>query len=225
MRIEYRIGINVGDIIIDGDDIFGDGVNIAARLEALALPGGICISRGARDQVRDKLELALEDLGDQAVKNIARPVRVFRVSVGAPAPVGADAKLAPPQPEHLSIAVLPFVNMSGDPDQEYFADGISEDIITALSKVPRMFVIAHNSSFTFKGKAVHAQEVSKKLGVRYLLEGSVRKAGSRVRITSQLIDGVTGGHLWASATTAISPTFSRSRTMSRNRSSARSRSR
>ena len=196
-RIEFRIGINVGDVIVEGSDIYGEGVNVAARLEALAEPGGICISRGARDQVRDKLDLALEDLGDQAVKNIARPVRVFRVSVDTPPQAGADATLAPEQPERLSIAVLPFVNMSGDPDQEYFADGISEDIITSLSKIPRLFVIARNSSFTFKGKAVHVQEVSTKLGVRHLLEGSVRKAGNRVRITAQLIDGVTGGHLWA----------------------------
>ena len=196
-RIVFRVGINLGDIIIDGDDIYGDGVNIAARLEALAEPGGICISRSTRDQIRDKLEFALEDLGDQTVKNIVRPVRVFRVAVGASTRAIAGEKPAFPQPERLSIAVLPFQNMSGDPEQEYFADGISEDIITALSKIPKLFVIARNSSFTFKGKAVHVPEVSKKLGVRYVLEGSVRKSGNRVRITSQLIDGVTGGHIWA----------------------------
>jgi adenylate cyclase len=196
-RLAIRIGINVGDIIIEGEDIYGDGVNVAARLEALAEPGGICISRSTRDQIRDKLDLALEDMGDQTVKNIARPVRVFRIVSRAANEGGAQAAPATPQPERRSIAVLPFANMSGDPEQEYFADGMAEDIITSLSKISQLFVVARNSSFTFKGRAVHVQEASKRLGVRYILEGSVRKAGNRVRITAQLIDGVTGGHLWA----------------------------
>ena len=201
-RIELRIGINVGDIIVDGDDIYGDGVNVAARLEGLAEPGGVCISRSTRDQVRDKLDLALKDMGEVEVKNIARPVRVFRIHI-------AEQGLAPPPDsprtsagrartsDQQSIAVLPFENMSGDPEQEYFADGIAEDIITALSKVSGMFVIARNSSFTYKGQAVPVQKVSNALGVRHILEGSVRKAGNRVRITAQLVDGTSGGHLWA----------------------------
>jgi adenylate cyclase len=159
-RIEFRIGINVGDVIVQGDDIYGDGVNIAARLQALAEPGGICISRGARDQVRDKLKLTFEDLGDQTVKNIARPVKVFRVSLGAPPQAGADAMLARQQPERPSIAVLPFVNMSGDPEQEYFADGISEDIITGLSRFQSLNVAGRNSSFAYKGRSVDLKQVS-----------------------------------------------------------------
>jgi len=199
-RIVLRIGINVGDIIIEGDDIYGDGVNVAARLEALAEPGGICISSSVREQVLNKVPISFADLGEQTVKNIERPIRVYYVVLdGTPAIAGPTASTAAPaaQAQKPSIAVLPFVNMSGDPEQEYFADGISEDIITALSKISELFVIARNSSFTFKGKAVHVGEVSKKLGVRFILEGSVRKAGNRVRITSQLVDGVTGGHIWA----------------------------
>ena len=199
-RIVFRIGINLGDIIIDGDDIYGDGVNVAARLEGLAEPGGICISSSAREQVIDKVPVRFADLGEQSMKNIERPIRIYYVVLeGTPAtaePAAATAA-SPELPDKPSIAVLPFVNMSGDPEQEYFADGISEDIITALSKISQLFVIARNSSFTFKGKTVRIQEVSKNLGVRYVLEGSVRKAGNRVRITSQLVDGVTGGHLWA----------------------------
>ena len=194
-RIVFRIGINLGDIILDGDDIYGDGVNLAARLEGLAEPGGICISNSAREQVLGKVPLSFADLGEQRVKNIERPVRVYCVVMdGTPA---AATAASPEPPDKTSIAVLPFTNMSGDPEQEYFADGISEDIITALSKISQLFVIARNSSFTFKGKSVRIQEVSSDLGVRYVLEGSVRKAGNRVRITSQLIDGETGGHLWA----------------------------
>jgi adenylate cyclase len=196
-RIWFRIGINVGDIIVDGDDIYGDGVNIAARLEGLAEPGGIFISRTAADQVRDKVPIRIEDRGDFAVKNIARPIQVFCVVVEGLQVMAAASPQAAPAPKKLSIAVLPFANMSGDVEQEYFADGISEDIITALSKLSQLFVIARNSSFTFKGKNVNVQEVGKNLGVRYVLEGSVRKSGNRVRITAQLIDATTGGHLWA----------------------------
>ena len=198
--IWFRIGINVGDIIVDGDDIYGDGVNIAARLEGLAEPGGIFISRTAADQVRDKVPIRIEDRGDFAVKNIARPIQVFCVIAEGPhivAAGGAPQPAAPAAPKKLSIAVLPFANMSGDAEQDYFADGISEDIITALSKLSQLFVISRNSSFTFKGRNVNVQEVGKSLGVRYVLEGSVRKSGNRVRITGQLIDATTGGHLWA----------------------------
>jgi TolB-like protein/class 3 adenylate cyclase len=201
-RIEFRMGINVGDIIRDGRDIYGDGVNIAARLEALAEPGGICVSRVVRDQVRDKLSFSFEDLGEQQVKNIARPVRVHRVvlgeAVGLAEPT-ADCPASPPLalPHKPSIAVLPFQNMSGDPEQEYFADGMVEEIITALSRIRWLFVIARNSSFTYKGHAVDVKQVGRELGVRYVLEGSVRKAGGRVRITAQLIDADSGAHLWA----------------------------
>ncbi len=248
-RITLRIGINIGDVIVEGEDIYGDGVNVAARIEGLAEPGGICISRAARDQVRDKLDYALDDLGEHEVKNIARPIRVFRVAtdgegaetavaaigkgrkpwrwaaavgaviatvgglaiwqlrppVPAEAPVAATASApeivseqAPvPLPDKPSIAVLPFINMSDDPEQEYFSDGITEDIITDLSKVSGLFVVARNSSFTYKGKAVKVRVVGRELGVRHVLEGSVRKSGNRVRITAQLIDAATGNHVWA----------------------------
>jgi len=193
-RIEWRIGVNLGDVIIDGDDIFGDGVNIAARLEAIAEPGGICISRTVVTQTRGKLDFPVEDLGDQALKNIAQPIHVFRVL--------AEEKKMPepialPLPDKPSIAVLPFQNMSGDPEQEYFADGMVEEIITALSRIRWLFVIARNSSFTYKGQAVDVKQVGRELGVRYVLEGSVRKGGGRVRITAQLIEAETGMHLWA----------------------------
>jgi TolB-like protein len=191
--IEFRIGINLGDIIIEEDDIYGDGVNIAARLEALAEPGGICVSRIVHDQVRDKLDIAFEDRGEQQVKNIARPVHVYRI----PTVRNSPAKAALPLPDKPSIAVLPFANMSGDPEQEYFADGMVEEIITALSRIRWLFVIARNSSFTYKGHAIDVKQVGRELGVRYVLEGSVRKAGSRVRITAQLIDATSGAHLWA----------------------------
>jgi len=193
-RIEFRIGINLGDIILD-DDIYGDGVNIAARLEALAEPGGICVSRVVHDQVRDKLDLAFEDMGEQQVKNIARPVHVWRVRLGTKPAASASVPLA--LPGKPSIAVLPFQNLSGDPEQEYFADGMVEEIITALSRIRWLFVIARNSSFTYKGRAVDVRQVARELGVRYVLEGSVRKAGNRVRITGQLIDTSTGAHIWA----------------------------
>jgi adenylate cyclase len=198
-RIEFRIGINLGDVIAEEHDIFGDGVNVAARLEGLAEPGGICVSRVVRDQVRDKLDYAFEDLGEQQVKNISRPVRVYRVRDRA---VLTEQPLrTPPQPLPLpdkpSIAVLPFANMSGDPEQEYFADGMVEEIITALSRIRWLFVIARNSSFTYKSQTVDVKQVGRELGVRYVLEGSVRKAGGRVRITAQLIDAANGAHLWS----------------------------
>ena len=191
-RIEFRIGINIGDIVIDGDDIHGDGVNVAARLEGLSEPGGIYVSAGVHDQVRDKLDIAFADAGEQQLKNIARPVRVYNVSV-------APAKQKPslPLPSKPSIAVLPFQNMSGDPEQEYFADGVVEEIITALSRFRQLFVIARNSTFTYKGRAVDVKQVGREVGVRYVLEGSVRKSANKVRITGQLIDTATGAHLWA----------------------------
>ncbi len=192
-RIQFRMGINLGDIIKDGRDIYGDGVNVAARLEALAEPGGICVSWVVRDQVRDKLDFGFEDLGDQRVKNIARPVHVYRIPIAENAPRRAPL----PLPEKPSLAVLPFQNMSGDPEQEYFADGMVEEITTTISRLPWLFVIARNSSFTYKGKAVDVKQVARELGVRYVLEGSVRKAGSRVRITGQLIDTASGAHIWA----------------------------
>jgi TolB-like protein/Tfp pilus assembly protein PilF len=192
-RITFRIGINVGDIMVDGGDIFGDGVNVAARLEAIAEPGGICVSGRVHEDVRGRLDIALEDGGEQQLKNIAWPVRVWHVR---PGPAGASP--APPTPsDKPSIAVLPFQNMSGDAEQEYFADGVVEEIITALSRMRWLLVIARNSSFTYKGRAVDMKQVGRELGARYVLEGSVRKAANRVRITGQLIDTMTGAHLWA----------------------------
>src|SRR5262245_37259993 len=193
-RIELRIGINVGDIIVEDGDIFGDGVNIAARLEGISAPGGICLSRAVYEQVKGKLAATFEDAGEQRLKNIAEPVRVYRAQLGSNAAAIPAALALPDKP---SIAVLPFTNMSGDIDQEYFADGISEDIITALSKLRWLFVIARNSSFAYKGQAIDLKRVSRELGVRYVLEGSVRKVGNRVRITAQLIDATTGSQLWA----------------------------
>ena len=197
-RIELRIGINLGDVIVEGDDLYGDGVNIAARIEALADAGGVFVSNTVHEHVRDRLPLGFEDLGEQQVKNIARPVRVYRVRnpAAAMSPSGPSSPVLP-LPDKPSIAVLPFANMSGDPEQEYFADGMVEEIITALSRIRWLFVIARNSSFTYKGRAVDMKLVSRELGVRYVLEGSVRKAGGRVRITAQLIDALNGAHLWA----------------------------
>src|SRR2546427_991662 len=189
-RMEFRIGINVGDVIVEGERIYGDGVNIAARLEGLAAAGGICISGIVYDQVETKLALGYEYLGEQTVKNIAKPVQVYRVQME----VGASTPTVPDKP---SIAVLPFVNMSGDPEQEYFSDGITEELITDLSKLSGLFVISRNSVFLYKGKAVKPEQVSQELGVRYVLEGSVRKAGDRVRITAQLVEASTGYHRWA----------------------------
>ena len=199
-RIEFRIGINLGDIMDDEGDIYGDGVNVAARLEALAPPGGICVSRVVRDQVRDKLNFTFDDRGEQQVKNIARPVRIFDVKLaGEIMTLSSFPGVTPPLPlpDKPSIAVLPFQNMSGDPEQEYFADGMVEEIITALSRIRWLFVIARNSSFIYKGKSVGVKQVGRELGVRYVLEGSVRKGGNRVRITAQLIEAETGAHLWA----------------------------
>jgi len=199
-RIEFRVGINLGDVVIDGDDIQGDGVNVAARMEGLAQPGGICISGSVYEQVRDRLDLPFEDMGEKEVKNITRPVRVWQwvgdVSIASSSADSGGVEPLP-LPDKPSIAVLPFDNMSGDPEQEYFADGIAEDVITALSRFNSLFVIARNSSFTYKGQAVEIARVGRELGVQYVVEGSVRKAGNRVRITAQLIDATTGNHLWA----------------------------
>jgi adenylate cyclase len=211
-RIELRIGINLGDVIVEGDDLYGDGVNIAARIEALADAGGVFVSNTVHDHVRDRLPFVFEDLGEQRVKNIARPVRVYRVRPEGPHPspppragegsersawVGAAEPPPLSLPDKPSIAVLPFANMSGDPEQEYFADGMVEEIITTLSRIRWLFVIARNSSFAYKGKSPDLRQVGRELGVRYLLEGSVRKAAGRVRITAQLIGATTGAHLWA----------------------------
>jgi TolB-like protein len=193
-RVDFRIGINVGDIIEDNGDIFGDGVNVAARLEAIAEPGGICISDDAHRQVRDKLDIVFDDAGEQNLKNIERPVRVFKVMDRVAAARQRPTLALPDKP---SIAVLPFQNLSADPEQEYFADGVVEDITMALSRFHWLFVIARNSSFTYKGRPVDIKQVGRELGVRYVLEGSVRKAGNRIRIAGQLIDAETGAHLWA----------------------------
>ena len=198
-RIEFRIGVNLGDVIVEGEDIFGDGVNVAARLESIAKPGGITISGSVRDHVGNRLDLAFEDMGEQTLKNIERPIRVYSVSLNTSA--ARDIKDATPareeQLERPSIVVLPFNNMSGDPEQEYFSDGITEDIITDLSKVSGLFVVARNTAFTYKGKPVKVQQVGQELAVAFILEGSVRKAGSRVRVTGQLISSKDGGHVWA----------------------------
>ena len=192
-RVEFRVGINLGDVIVEDDDIYGDGVNVAARLESLADPGGVFISNIVYEEVRDRLPFDFDDIGEQRVKNIARLVRVYRV------PIRENASARPPLPAHgkPSLAVLPFQNMSGDPEQDYFADGIVEEITTAIARVPWLFVIARNSSFTYKGRAVDVKQVARELGVRYVLEGSVRKAGNRVRLTGQLIDTATASHIWA----------------------------
>ena len=195
-RIEFRIGVNLGDVIVDDDDIFGDGVNVAARLEGVAKPGGIAVSSAVRDNIGNKLDLVFEDMGDQDLKNIEFPVRAYNVVItDGPATAAGEPEVA--EADKPSMAVLPFNNMSGDPEQEYFSDGITEDIITDLSKVSGLFVIGRNTSFTFKGKAVDIPDVAAKLGVKFILEGSVRKAGQRVRVTGQLIDGASGGHVWA----------------------------
>jgi adenylate cyclase len=194
-QIEFRIGIHQGDVVVEDGDIFGDGVNVAARLEALAEPGGICVSARVQEDAAGRLDLTFEDMGEQTLKNIARPVRAYRVvmaSSGSP-----HANSSPPLPDKPSIAVLPFANMSGDPEQEYFADGMVEEIITALSRIRWLFVIARNSTFTYKGQAIDVKRVGRELGVRYVLEGSVRKGSGRVRITVQLIDALNGTHLWA----------------------------
>ena len=197
-RIQFRIGINVGDIVVEEDDIFGDGVNVAARLEGMAEPGGICVSERVQEDAAGRLDLAFDDMGEQTLKNIARRVRVYRVrGIAAAKSPSAPATPVQPFPEKPSIAVLPFQNITGDPEQEYFVDGMVEEIITALSRIRWLFVLARNSSFTYKGQAVDVKRAGRELGVRYLLEGSVRKAGNRVRIAGQLIEAETGAHLWA----------------------------
>jgi adenylate cyclase len=196
-RIEFRIGVNVGDVIAQGEDIFGDGVNVAARLESVAPVGGIAVSQSVRDHFGKRLDLVFEDLGERQLKNIERPIRVYSISLDQPSPKEAANAVPAPHGPRPSIAVLPFVNMSGDPEQEYFSDGITEDIITDLSKVSGLFVVARNTAFTYKGKHVDVQEVAKRFGVSFILEGSVRKAGTRVRVTGQLINGKDSGHLWA----------------------------
>ena len=199
-RIEYRIGINLGDIVADGGDIFGDGVNVAARLEQLADAGGVCISDLVYQNVKSKLDLNFESLGAKALKNIPGEIQVYRIRLGSLSPA-APGPLAPRDnpklPGKPSIAVLPFANMSSVPDQEFFADGMTDDIITALSRIRELFVISRNSSFVYKGRAVRLEDVARELGVRFILEGSVRTAGNRVRVTAQLIDGLSGGHVWA----------------------------
>ena len=197
-RIAFRIGVNLGDVIVQDDDVYGDGVNVAARLEGLADAGGVVVSGTVHEHVRGKLDIQFDDLGSQEVKNIAEPVRAFRVASGAsPASAARRADGALPLPDKPSIVVLPFQNMSGDPDQEYFSDGISEDIITALSRIRWFFVTARNSSFSYKGQSLDVRQVANDLGVRYVLEGSVRKSANRVRVTAQLVDGRTGNHIWA----------------------------
>ena len=197
-RMTFRIGVNLGDVIIEGDDIHGDGVNVAARLEALAEPGGVVVSGTVHEHVQAKVDFDLDDLGPQQIKNIAAPVRAFRVRPqGTMVATVADADASPPPADTSSIAVLPFNNISGDPEQEYFADGISEDLITDLTKISGLFVVARNSSFAFKAKSPDVREVGRRLGVRHVLEGSVRRAGNKVWINAQLIDAATGGHLWA----------------------------
>jgi TolB-like protein/class 3 adenylate cyclase/cytochrome c-type biogenesis protein CcmH/NrfG len=197
-RIEFRIGINVGDVIIDGGDIFGDGVNVAVRLEGIAEPGGICVSARVQEYVRGQSEISFEDLGEHRLKNIARPVRAYAIKIGTQAPLAPGSGMpAVPSVPRLSMVVLPFANLSGDPGQDYFVDGVTEDLTTELSRLAGSFVIAHNTAFTFKGKSVDVPRVARELGVRYLVEGNVRKAGQRVRVGVQLIDAETGAHLWA----------------------------
>src|SRR5262249_31277976 len=192
----FRIGIHQGDIVVEDGDIFGDDVNIAARVEGLAEPRGICVSARVQEDAAGKLDITFEDIGEQQLKNINRPVQVFRIAASATAPV-ATAPVPLTLPDKPSVAVLPFTNMSGDPEQEFFADGIAEDVITALLRYPFLFVIARNSSFTYKGRAVDVKRVGRELGVRYVLEGSLRKAGNRIRVTAQLVETESGKHLWA----------------------------
>ncbi|MGH6933175.1 MAG: adenylate/guanylate cyclase domain-containing protein, partial [Dongiaceae bacterium] len=200
-HILLRIGINLGDVMVEGNDLYGDGVNLAARLESLAEPGGICVSGDVYRQVRSKLQMQFQDLGDQKVKNIVGPVHAYRVQAGDAGLVPAESPEIHPSasglPNKPSIAVFPFANMSNDPEQEYFADGLAEDLITDLSKVPGLLVIARNSSFAYKGKHADIRSVAKDLGVRYVIEGSVRRAADRIRINAQLIDANDNGHVWA----------------------------
>ena len=198
IRLQFRIGINLGDVIVEDDDIYGDGVNIAARLEGLAQDGGICLSDDAYRQVKGKIEVVFEDLGDQSLKNVAEPLRVYRVAGhNVQKSASASERMTLPLPDKPSIAVLPFTNMSGDPEQEYFSDGITEDIITELSRFRDLLVIARNSSFQYKQKSSKVQDIGRELGVRYVVEGSVRKSGKRIRVTAQLIEAESGSHVWA----------------------------
>ena len=202
-RIKFRVGVNLGDVIADGGDIFGDGVNVAARLEALAEPGGISISRTVRDQIRDKLAYQFDDLGEQRVKNIARPVRVYGLrpeavaDLPAPSVPSAPSIFQPAAAPRLSIVVLPFTNLSNDSEQQYFADGMTEDLTTDLSRLAGMFVISRNTAFTYRNKPVNTRQIGRELGVRYVLEGSVRRSGNQVRVSAQLVDAETDAHLWA----------------------------
>jgi TolB-like protein len=196
-RMLYRIGINLGDILIEGEDILGDGVNVAARLEGIAEPGGICVSSSAYEQVRDKLELRFIDLGEQTLKNIARPIRAYAVARGGLVARDSSITPSPAAAPHLSIVVLPFANMGGDPEQDYFVDGVTESLTTDLSRVNGAFVIARNTAFTFKGRPVDVKKLGRELNVRYVLEGSMQRAGNRLRVNVQLVDAETGNHLWA----------------------------
>ena len=198
-RIEFRIGLNVGDVVVEEGDIFGDGVNVAARLEGLAAPGGICVSARVQEDATGRLDLAFEDMGERQLKNISRPVRVYRVRGSETARRAMDSVVQPslPLPDKPSVAVLPFTNMSAGPEHEFFGDGIAEDVITALSRYPSLFVIARNSSFTYKGRAVDVKQIGRELGIRYVLEGSLRKSGNRIRVTAQLVEAETGKHVWA----------------------------
>jgi adenylate cyclase len=199
-RIEFRIGIHQGDIVVEDGDIFGDGVNVAARLEGIAEPGGICVSARVQEDAAGRLDVAFEDIGEPALKNIARAVRVYRIGPRAPRPHATGTAAAQPAlalPDKPSVAVLPFANMSSDPEQEFLADGIAEDVITALSRYPSLFVTARNSTFTYKGRPVEIRQIGRDLGVRYVLEGSLRKAGNRIRVTAQLVEAETGNHVWA----------------------------
>jgi adenylate cyclase len=195
-RIEFRMGINVGDVVVEDEDIFGDGVNVAARLEAMAEPGGICVSARVQEDAAGRLDLSFEDMGERQLKNIARPVRVYRIVASSRSPaVAAPVPLT--LPDKPSVAVLPFANLSGDPEQEFFASGIADDVITALSRYPSLFVISRNSCFTYKDRAVDVKQIGRELGVRYVLEGSLRKAGSRIRVSAQLVEAESGKHVWA----------------------------
>jgi adenylate cyclase len=197
-QMRFRIGVHVGDVMVDGENLLGDGVNIAARLENLAEPGAICVSAVVHEQVRDKLDIAFEDLGEQQVKNIARPVRAFRIMLGAPKPPGARVvALAPQAAPRMSIVVLPFLNLSSDPEQEYFVDAVTDDLTSDLTRIQDSFVIARTTAFTYKGKALDVKEIGRELGVRYVLEGSVRRFGEQVQVNAQLIDAATGAHVWA----------------------------
>src|SRR5207253_1547193 len=196
-RIAFRVGVNIGDVIVEPHDIFGDGVNIAARLESIAEPGGICISSAAYDQVRGKVGVEFADQGEQNLKNIALPVRTYAVVQDGLSAQAERARLDLPSPPHLSIAVLPFANLSGDPEQDYFVDGVTESLTTDLSRISGSFVIGRHTAFTYKGKAVDLKQIGRELNVRYVLEGSVQRSGKRLRVNVQLIDAETGNHLWA----------------------------